>query len=346
MMSFRAGRLRRQPILPSTAWLLEEIAEAKGRLEGLDRLPPQVLDVLADTARVQSVESSNRIEGVTVDPRRLRPLVVEDIQPKSRSEEEIQGYRRALDLVHAPGAPVVASPRLLLRLHALTMAGSGDAGAWKSANNEIVELRPGAPPKVRFRPTSAANTPAAVAELCRLYEEETAQAAVPSLITTAALVLDFLCIHPFRDGNGRASRLLTLAELNRHGQRVGRYISLERLIEESRDEYYDILYRSSQRWHDGEHDLVPWLSYFLGVLRRAYHELEVHVAQQAPQRGAKTAAIELAVDALTDEFTRRDLERACPGASAELVRKVLQGLQREGRVEALGRGPGATWRKR
>ena len=294
---------------------------------------------------MQSVESSNRIEGVTVDPRRLRPLVVEDARPKDRSEEEIQGYRRALDLVHGPHPPAALGPELLLRLHGLTLAGSGDAGAWKSADNEIVELTPGAPPRVRFRPVSARDTPAAVDELCRLYQDETARTEASPLLAVAGLVLDFLCIHPFRDGNGRVSRLLTLFALDRHGHRVGRYISLERLVEESRDEYYDALYRSSRRWHEGEHDPTPWLSFFLGVLRSAYRELETRAAELAPRRGAKTAAIEAAVAVFRGEFTRRDLERACPGVSPELIRKVLRELQKAGRVEALGRGPGAGWRR-
>ena len=287
MMSFRGGRLRRQSISQSTAWQLEEIAEAKGRQEGLARLRPEVLGVLAETARVQSVESSNRIEGVTVDPRRLRPLVVEGVSPKDRSEEEIQGYRHALDLVHGPQAPAALHPDLLLRLHGLTLAGSGDAGAWKSADNEIVELTPGAPPKVRFRPVSARATPAAVDELCRLYQDETVQIEASPLLAVAGLILDFLCVHPFRDGNGRVSRLLTLLELDRHGHRVGRYVSLERLVEESRDEYYDALYRSSQRWHEGEHDPAPWLNFFLGVLRSAYRELDTRAAELTLRRGAR-----------------------------------------------------------
>ena len=344
MMSFRGGWLRRQPISPSTAWQLEEIAEAKGRQEGLASLPPEVLGVLAETARVQSVESSNRIEGVTVDPRRLRPLVVEGARPKDRSEEEVQGYRRALDLVHGPRSPGALNPDLLLRLHGLTLAGSGDAGAWKSADNEIVELTPGAPPKVRFRPVSARDTPAAVDELCRLYDEETAQTETSPLLAVAALILDFLCIHPFRDGNGRVSRLLTLLALDQHLHRVGRYVSLERLVEESRGEYYDALYRSSQRWHEGEHDPAPWLNFFLGVLRRAYREFEARASELTLRRGAKTAAVEAAVAAYSGEFTRRDLERSCPGVSPELIRKVLRGLQKAGKVEALGRGPGAAWR--
>lgn len=274
MMSFRGSRLSNLQLPVNSVWLLTDIAEAKGRQDLFTRQAPQLLETLRETALVQSVESSNRIEGVTVAPERLVPLVVGNARPLDRSEEEIQGYRRALDLIHAEAPDLPVTPELLQRLHGIIQEGSGDAGQWKRVSNEIIELREGAPPLVRFRPVSVEETPAAVEELCLVYRHAVNQGIAPPLVSVAALVFDFLCIHPFRDGNGRVSRLLTLLALYQYGYEVGRYISLERLIEETRSDYYDVLRRSSEGWHEGRHDLLPWLNYFLAVLKRAYRELE------------------------------------------------------------------------
>lgn len=282
MQSFRGNRLRDLSLPTSSVWLLTDIAEAKGRQDLYKNQAPQALEGLRETALVQSVESSNRIEGVTVAPERLRPLVLENARPRDRSEEELQGYRRALDLIHADAPPLTITPELLQRLHATIQAGSGDAGQWKGVSNEIIELREGAPPLVRFRPVSVEDTPAATEELCLAYRHAMNQGLAHPLVGLAALIFDFLCIHPFRDGNGRVSRLLTLLGLYQQGYEVGRYISLERLVEESREDYYDSLHRSSEGWHEGRHDLLPWLNYFLIVLKRAYRELESRAVETPP----------------------------------------------------------------
>ena len=346
MMSFRGGRLRDLSIPTGTVWLLTDIAEAKGHQTLYTQQAPRVLKALRETALVQSVESSNRIEGVVVEPARLRPLVLDNASPRNRSEEEIQGYRRALDLIHTGAGDLPITPDLLQRLHSTIQEGAGDAGQWKRVDNEIVEFRPGGPPVVRSRPVSAAQTPGAAEELCLAYRYAVDQEQVPPLLAIACLILDFLCIHPFRDGNGRVSRLLTLLALYQHGYEVGRYISLERLVEESREDYYEVLRRSSEGWHDGRHDLLPWLNYFLVILRRAYREFEARAGRVRTPRGAKTGLIEAAIDAFVGEFTLTDLERACPGVSRDMVRRVLRELQKSGKVECLGRGPGAPWRRK
>jgi Fic family protein len=345
-MSFRGGRLHGFAVPAGTVWLMTDIAEAKGRQDLYTRQAPQVLRALREIAFVQSVESSNRIEGVTVDPARLRPLVVGDARPCDRSEEEILGYRRALNLIHTSASDLSITPDLFQRVHRTIQEGSGDAGQWKRVDNEIVELRPSAPPIVRFRAVSAAETPRAVDELCLSYRHALDQERVPPVLAMACLVLDFLCIHPFRDGNGRVSRLVTLLALYQHGYEVGRYISLERLVEETREDYYEVLRRSSENWHEGRHDLLPWLNYFLAILRRAYREFEERVGQVRTPRGAKAALVEAALDAFPGEFTLADLERASPGVSRDMVRRVLRQLQKAGKVVCLGRGPGASWRKK
>lgn len=273
MISFRGTFLRELPWPTGTVWLMTDIAEAKGRGRAL-RPALKSLKSLRETALIQSVESSNRIEGVTVAPDRLRPLVTGRARPRDRSEAELRGYRRALQLIHSRATKLNATPELLRRLHRTIQEGSSDAGKWKQTENEIIEFRANAPPVVRFRPLSFKETPAAVDELCLAYRAVTNQGEVAPLVAVAALVFDFLCIHPFRDGNGRVSRLLTHLELARHGYRVGQIVSLERIIEESQDEYYPALRKSSLHWHEGKHDLIPWLNYFLGFLRKAYREHE------------------------------------------------------------------------
>ena len=346
MGSFRGDFLRRLPLPMSAVWLLSDIAEAKGRQSSI-RAVPQVLTTLRETALVQSVESSNRIEGITVAPGRLRPLVLGDDRPRDRSEEEILGYRRALEKVHLHARDLAVEPRLLLDLHGMVQEGAGDAGQWKRVDNEIVEILSGEAPRIRFRPTPALGTAAAVEEMCLAYRAISSEREAPPLVTLAALILDFLCIHPFRDGNGRVSRLLTLLALYQNDHEVGRFVSLERLIEESRGDYYEALRKSSEGWHEGKHDLLPWLHYFLAIIRRAYNELETQVGEATGfPRGAKTAQIEAAIARIPGDFTLADLERACPGVSRELARRVLRRLSDQGQVESLGRGPGALWRRR
>ncbi|MEI7728618.1 MAG: Fic family protein [Verrucomicrobiota bacterium] len=344
MNSFRNHRLRDLAVPMSTAWLLNDIAEAKGRQELYTRQSPQVLKALREMALIQSTESSNRIEGVTVAADRLRPLVLGNTKPRDRSEQEVQGYRLALNEIHTRHERMSITPETLKRLHALCQSASGDAGQFKRIDNEVVELRAGAAPVIRFKCVSAKQTPAAVDELCLLYRHALDQDNIPPLIAITALILDFLCIHPFRDGNGRVSRLLTLLALYQHGYEVGRYISLERLVEQSKEDYYEVLNRSSHRWHEGKHELTPWMNLLLAVIRRGYAEFEQRAGQVKAPRGAKTGLVQAAIEAQSGPFRVSDIQHACPGVSLDMIRQVLKNL-RGSKVECLGRGQNAQWRK-
>lgn len=346
MMSFRGDYINVFALPSSSVWLLTDIAEAKGRLDFRSLHAPRLLRALRETAIVQSAESSNRIEGVTVEPSRRRPLVLGKARPRDRSEEELQGYQNVLKRIHESAAEMTVDAELLRCFHRAIQESSGDAGQWKRIDNEIVQLRPHAPPLVRFRPVSAKRTPTAVAELCRSYRHAIDRSHLVPLVGIAAFVFDFLCIHPFRDGNGRVSRLLTLLILYQQGHDVGRYVSLEKLIEDSREDNYEALHRSAQRWHEGKHEFIPWLNYFLTILRRAYRALEQSAERHTAHRGAKTALVEAELAALEREFTAAELLRACPSVSRDLVRRVLRQWQEQGRVICLGRGPGARWRKK
>ena len=344
MMTFRNQRLRNHTLPMSTAWLFNDIAEAKGKQELFTRQSPQMLKALREAAIIQSSESSNRIEGVTVAPDRLRPLVLGNTKPRDRSEQEVQGYRRALNEIHTHFEKLPVTPDTLKQLHALSQSASGDAGQFKRIDNEVIELVPGAAPVIRFKCVSAKQTPAAVDELCLLYRHALDQDNLPPLIAIAGLILDFLCIHPFRDGNGRVSRLLTLLALYQHGYEVGRYISLERMVEESKEDYYECLNRSSQRWHEGKHELTPWMNFLLAIIRRGYAEFENRAGQVKAPRGAKTALVEAAIEAQSGLFSVAEIQQACPGVSLDMIRHLLQQLK-GAKVECVGRGHAAKWRK-
>ena len=344
MMTFRNHRLRDLTVPMGTNWLLNDLAEAKGKQELYTRQSPQMLKALREMALVQSVESSNRIEGVTVAPDRLRPLVLGHARPKDRSEQDIAGYRNALHLIHTESEALQITPDLLRRLHRLCQEGSGDAGQFKKMDNEIIELRPGAAPLVRFKCVSANATPAAMDELCLVYRHAIDQDHIPPLVAIGALVLDFLCIHPFRDGNGRVSRLLTLLALYQHGYEVGRYISLERLIEEAKEDYYRVLQDSSRGWHESTHDMLPWLNHFLAVTRRAYIEFERRAGEVKAPRGAKAGLVLAAIREQAGEFRLADIEQACPGVGREWIRSLLTDLKAAGEASCRGKGPAARWR--
>ena len=346
MMSFRHTHLQDLRLPQGTVWMLETLAEAKGRQQLHEHQAPQILESLREMALVQSAESSNRIEGVTVDQDRLRPLVLGKAPPRDRPEEEIVGYRRALNEIHAKGAELPLGPKTCLRLHALAQGGTtGDAGVWKSRANDIIEVHPDGKRTVRFRPLEPKAVPAAMDELFLAYGEAVDQRRVTPLMALAALVLDFSCIHPFRDGNGRVSRLLALLGLYHLGFQVGRYVSLERIVEQTKEDYYDTLQRSSADWHDGRHDVMPWCNYFLSTLRTAYREFEDRASRARPPRGAKSDLVAVALEGMDGPFGIADVERACPSVGRDLIRRVMNRWRAEGRVKTLSRGRDARWQR-
>lgn len=346
MLTLREGTFRSERVPVGTAWLLADCMEYRGKQELWTRHKPQVLRTLREEAIIHSVESSNRIEGVTVPRERLRPLVAGKARPRTCPEGEIAGYRRALTWIFTRRRPPPIDPRTIRHLHALAQSDeTADAGQWKRRDNEIIEITPGGRGggrRVRFVPTPAKETPAAMAALCRAYEEQSG-AGVPPLLVIATAVFDFLCIHPFRDGNGRVSRLLTTLLLERHGFAVARFVALERLVEESKEEYYAVLARCSRDWAAGKNEIVPWWNYFLGIVRRGYAELE-HKVESSTNRASKTDLARTAALAQIGEFTLADLAAGAPGVSTDLLKKVLQDLRKEGKVELSGRGRSAVWR--
>ncbi len=329
----------------SAVWLMNSIAEYKGKQELYTKQSPQILKTLLETALIESAESSNRIEGVTVEHARLKPLVIGHSKPRDRSEEEVAGYRKALDLIHTKYKSLRITPETIKELHRLCRGESWDAGKWKEKDNDIIRKHPDGQIEVIFKPVSAAKTPQMLKQLCLSYEHSVSQLKYPDLYAVACLVLDFLSIHPFRDGNGRVSRLLTLLALYQHGFMVGKYISLERIIEQSKETYYETLNKSSQKWHVALHDEIPWFNYFLGTVLAAYKEFEERAANIKPERGVKTAFLMKAINGQQGEFSISDIERACPTVSRVMIKKVLFQMQKDKKIKCLGRGQSAKWKR-
>ena len=343
-LQFLSGR---PDSIPATAsWYIADLAEAKGRQQLFLRQAPQRLNALREHALIESAVSSNRIEGIEIDRQRIGTVIFGKPVLRDRDEEEVRGYRQALNLIHGQAAKLTISEETILQLHRVTRGEIWDAGKYKERDSDIIERHANGRESVRFRTVSAADAPMFMAELISLWDRSLRERWVHPLIALAAFNLDFLCIHPFRDGNGRVSRLLLLFQCYHLGYDVGRYISLERLIEQNKERYYETLLMSSREWHEGRHDPWPYVNYILLILKSAYREFESRLELSKSRRGAKTEMIETAIAAFTDEFSMAELERTCPEASRDLIRKVLRNRQNSGNVECLGRGPGARWRKK
>jgi Fic family protein len=334
-------------IPPGTVTSLTTIAGARGRAELYRQQNPSGLETLRQVALIQSTEASNAIENIHAPLARIEALVAETTTPRNRSEQEIAGYRDVLATIHANGANIPFEPRYVEQLHGdlYRYVGTRDAGHWKGLDNEVEEKRPDGSRVVRFTPVSAALTPQAMQSLHEEFRRALDAEVYEPLLLCAAYILDFTVIHPFRDGIGRMSRLITLWLLYIVGHEVGRYISLEKLIDASKETYYEALGASTAGWHDGEHDLRPWTDYFLGILIAAYGEFESRTGALGG-RGSKKVLITTFIDSLmVTEFTIADVRQAAPGVSDGYINKLLGELKKDGRIEPLGTGRGARWRR-
>ncbi len=324
---------------------IQRLGEARGRQDLFVAQIPEQLEVLRQTAVVESSESSNRIEGVVAAPGRVEAIVLKAATPRDRSEQEIAGYRDVLQLIHESHEHMAFTTNVVLQLHSMLFGYlPSEGGRWKSTDNQIVERdAQGLVTRVRFTPVPAVAAPGAMQALAAACGTAQREGDFDPLILVPLAVLDFLCIHPFRDGNGRMARLLSLLLLYHSRYHVGRYISLERVIEESKETYYEALERSSQRWHEGRHDTRPWLDYFWGVLLRAYREFEERVGTLSLGRGSKTQQVRKAVSRRLGPFSISDIEADCPGVSRDMVRVVLRQLRDERAITPQGKGRGARW---
>ena len=319
------------------------------RVMALDR-KEQFVDVFTELeaiAKVQSVKSSNVIEGIVTTDERINEIVNGNSAPLNHNEQEIAGYRDALAQIHKGYADMDLRESDILRLHAIMMniAGYTYAGKYKEDDNDIIEEDKFGRRRVRFHPTSAADTPDEMEQLVLAYQEARDDPGINQLLLIPCVVLDFLCIHPFRDGNGRISRLLSLLLLYRSGFDAGKYISFEEQINNRKGNYYDALKQSSDRWHDNQNDYSAFIMEFLTTVYMCYKELDKRFAVVGSRKITKQARVEAAILNSLTPVSKADILKILPDVSATTVEAVLGQMVRDGTVRKTGSGRGTRYMK-
>jgi Fic family protein len=347
MQTFRDLDKHLGMIPAATVNALTGVTAGRGREDAFRLQQPQILETLTEVARIQSTESSNAIEAIVAPPQRVAELVREKTTPRNRSEEEIAGYRNVLDTIHASAADIPFRRSIVEQFHrdlyALTET---PGGRLKRSQNEVARFdRAGNKIAVVFKGTTPFETPMAMDELHERFDRAVKERQHPRLLLAGAYVFDFLMIHPFDDGNGRMSRLLTLLLLYQAGHEVGRFISLEKLVEESKETYYESLERSTAGWKEGNHDIWPWLNYFLAILNGAYNEFESRAGSLTGSRGSKGQRVRQFVRSRpSTAFTFADVQKALPDIGPDHIRGELRKLRDAGAVESPGPGR-KVWRR-
>lgn len=327
----------------TTVWLLNNLAEYRGKQELFTKQSPQKLKKLKEHALIESAVSSNRIEGIKIDHKRIGTVIFGKNLLHDRDEEEVRGYQDALSWIHNNWKNIKITPTTIKKLHTLTRPKIWDSGKLKQEDGEIIEKHADGRVTIRFIPTPASETPKALSILCDLSRKCLRDQEIPPLIIWAAQNLDFLCIHPFRDGNGRVSRLLLLLSLYHIGFEAGRYISMGKIIEDNKERYYETLQQSSQGWHEGKHNPWPYINYLLYTLKELYIKFEQRIEEVQIPRGEKTEIIRQSVLRFKAPFHINELQKQCPGISIDMIRKVLKDMSDAKEIKCTGRGKTALW---
>lgn len=345
MRNYDYDFLESVPIPSDIVSFLVQIHEFKGKQANFYRQQPEVLSKLVEVAKIQSTGASNRIEGIHTSDQRLQELKDEHVSPVNRDEEEILGYRTVLDTIHESHDYIGIKSNVILQLHRdlYKFSPYGFGGVFKNADNIIEETDADGVKRVRFQPVPAFETAASLEALCNTYNEITDRQKAEPLLADILFILDFLCIHPFNDGNGRMSRLLTLLLLYRHDYMVGKYISIESLIEKTKSNYYATLKQSSEHWHEGKNDIWPFVRYMLGVILAAYRDFESRVAIVSDAKMTKEERVRKFAVEKVGLFTKAEVIQSCPDIAVTTIEKVLGEMKREGIVKTVGGGRGTKW---
>ena len=325
---------------PEIVSFIAQIHEQKGQQNLFVEAQKDALSELLEIAKIQSTEASNRIEGIITTDDRLKKIVMNKTTPKGRSEREIAGYRDVLGTIHESYDYIPVRPNMILQLHRDLYKFSSTAigGNFKNSDNVIAEELPDGTRKVRFQPVSAWETPEAMNTLCSALQDALSDTEIDPLLVIPMFILDFLCIHPFNDGNGRMSRLLTLLLLYRSGYLVGKYISIERLIADSKTTYYEVLQDSSEGWHDGENDYLPFVRYMLGVIIAAYREFSLRADILITKGLSKPERVREIIRNTTGKITKSQIMEQCPDISQKTVERALTELMKENCIIKIGGG--------
>ena len=340
MRSFDYKEEWKKLLTPEIVMYLTQIHEFKGEQTLFIEAKADTLSQLVDIAKIQSIEASNKIEGIYTSDERLKALVKDSTRPRTRNEREIAGYRDVLNTIHENHDYIPPKPSIILQLHRdlYKFEGMDIGGRYKTSDNIIEEQDAEGNKSVRFRPMPAWETPEAIEKICQSYDEALNSENIDALIIIPMFVLDFLCVHPFNDGNGRISRLLTLLLLYRSGYIVGKYISIEKLIEQTKEIYYEILQLSSAGWHENKNDYEPFVKYMLGVIVAAYRDFSSRVSLLTTQGMSKPDRVKEIIRATLGPITKTEILAKCPDISQVTVQRALADLVDKGDIVKLGGG--------
>ena len=340
MRSFDYSNKWEKLLTPDIVALLTQIHEFKGEQSLFIEAKADMLTQLVEIAKIQSTEASNKIEGIYTSDDRLKALVRDKTTPKTRNEQEIAGYRDVLNTIHESHDHIPVRPNIILQLHRdlYKFEGYDIGGKYKSVDNVIEEEDAQGNKSVRFKPVAAWETPEAVQSLCDEFDRAMGEGRIDPLILIPMFILDFLCIHPFNDGNGRMSRLLTLLLLYRAGYIVGKYISIERLIEKTKDSYYARLQESSDGWHEEQNNYIPFVQYMLGVVAAAYRDFSMRVEVLTTGGLSKPDRIAKLIQNTYGEITKSQILERCPDISQITVQRTLAALLESEDIIKIGGG--------
>ena len=327
-------------LTPEIVTLLAQIHEQKGQQSLLADAKKGALEELLEIAKIQSTEASNRIEGIITTDDRLKLIVRNKTTPRNRDEREIAGYRDVLNTIHENYPYIPIRPGMILQLHRdlYKFSGMTIGGSFKNSDNVIAETLPDGTKSVRFQPVPAWETPEAVDALCEAIDDAWNDAELDDLLLIPMFILDFLCIHPFNDGNGRMSRLLTLLLLYRSGYLIGKYISLEKLIADSKDSYYEALQASSVGWHEEQSDYLPFVRYLLGVILAAYREFAERASILNAAGKSKSDRVGMLIRSATGRITKSEIMAQCPDVSQVTIQRALKDLLDRGDILKISGG--------
>ena len=326
-------------LTPDIVALLTQIHEFKGEQNLFIEANSDTLTQLVEIAKIQSTEASNKIEGIYTSDERLKKIVLDKTTPRTRNEQEIAGYRDVLATIHESYEYIPLRPSMILQLHRdlYKFSGMSIGGSYKNADNVIAETDAQGNRFIRFQPVPAWETAEAMEMACQAYDQAVQSGANPLLIIPM-FILDFLCIHPFNDGNGRMARLLTLLLLYRSGYIVGKYISLEKVIEQSKETYYETLQQSSFGWHENENDYAPFVRYLLGTIVAAYRDFSDRVQFLTTKGLSKPDRIRELIKTTLGKITKTEIMEKCPDISQATVQRTLIDLQKQGEILKLSGG--------
>lgn len=319
--------------------LIAAIYKEAGKQEMYLKQRPEELEKLVEIAKVQSTEASNAIEGIRTTNTRIRQLVAEKTTPRNRSEKEIAGYRDVLNIIHESFDAIPITQNYILQLHKILYSQTNNpiAGQTKNVQNYISATFPDGHVETLFTPLAPYETPEALDRICEEYNRVIGNMELEPLIAIPVFIHDFLCIHPFNDGNGRMSRLLTTLLLYRNGFYVGKYISLESKIAKNKDLYYESLSASQNGWHEGNDDPVPFIKYLLGTVLAAYKDFEDRFALVENKLSA-LETVRLASKNKIGRFTKQDIRELCPSLSISSIENALRKLVESGEIQREGKG--------